>query len=388
MKAARVVSAVRFVAIVAAPVAILVLWSAFGPLVERKVRSTVASLRSTPPSFAPVSEWPDMPLIQSTRVLTPDVGITGTVDIAVSGNWLLALQFGNRLVGVNLATETVYDLTPSLAGHDPYNGIWRGRKGEFLLGGANTEGLTRLFLDFENGQLEVETSALRRPRNFLYSLPLRNGYWLSNAVFPESGLLSVEELVDGHLVSRSMVGRSLFPDVSARIVLVNLNANVIAAAPGGDRIAQVFRRTSRIHVYSASGTLERRIAGPIEVVARYDEFPALDTGETKMRTRPDTKFCYIDVAATSTSIVALFSGRSLGEFPRSGGEQLHVFQWDGRLIGAYKLDAPVQEIAAGPDERFVWAFRPEASEAPAAFVEYPLPTARAAALAGRDEAWQ
>ena len=388
MKAARVVSAVRFGAIVVAPVAVLVLWSSFGPLVERKVRSTVASLRSAPPSFAPVSEWPDTPLIQSTRVLTPDVGITGTVDIAVSGDWLLALQFRNRLAGVNLATETVYDLTPSLAGHDLYNGIWSGRKREFLLGGANAEGLTRLLLDFENGQLEVETRALRRPRNFLYSLPLRSGYWLSNAVFPESGLLSVDELVDGQFVSRSMVGRSLFPDVSASIVLVNLNTNVIAAAPGGDRIAQAFRRISRIHVYTASGALERRIAGPIEVVARYDEYPDLDTGETKMRMRPDTKFCYIDVTATSTSIVALFSGMALGEFPRSSGEQLHVFKWDGRLIGAYKLDAPVQEIAAGPDERFVWAFRPEASEASAAFVKYPLPAARAAALAGRDDARQ
>ena len=381
MKAARVVSAVRFVAIVLAPVAVLVLWSAFGPLVGRKVRSTVASLRSTPPSFAPVSEWPDTPLIRSSRVLTPDVGITGTVDIAVSGDWLLSLQFRNRLVGVNLATESVYDLTSSLAGHDPYNVIWRGRKGEFLLGGANAEGLARLVLDFENGQLKVETSELRRPRNLLYSLPLRSGYWLSNAVFPESGLLSVDELVEGRLVSRSMVGRSLFPDVSASIVLVNLNANVIAAAPDGERIAQAFRRTSRIHVYTASGSLERRIAGPIEVVARYDEYPAFDTDETKMRMRPDTKFCYIDVTATSTSIVALFSGRAFGEFPRSSAEQLHIFKWDGRLIGAYKLDAPVQEIAAGPDERFVWAFRPEA---PAAFVEYPLPAARAAALAGRD----
>ena len=366
----RLRAAGRFIGVVATPLILLIV--ATQVVIPLFVDALLPTTTPPSPETLPVSEWPRPRVLQPSSTLpVGEDELQGVFDIAASGRWLLAVG-RRRVVGVDTVDRSVHDLT-AISTSFPivgFSGVWGGDENEFFLSEGNADVFSRLVLASDGERLSLETDQLFRDERSIRSLPVSGGLWLSNGLFPDV-LLNVSELVDDRLVTRSRRGQPIFRDVPHDYVLRILQQNAIAASPDGTRIVQVFMQICRVHVYSASGTLERLIAGPIEIRLEYTErIDELD-GETKYAGHLEGKFCYVDVAATSNGIIALFSGRKSGNFGRemSDGDQLHVFDWDGRFLDVWKLDSAVQNIAASPDGAVLWAFERGTPR----LVEYTLP---------------
>ena len=65
-----------------------------------------------------------------------------------------------------------------------------------------------------------------------------------------------------------------------------------------------------------------------------------------MRTGPDLRFGYVDVAAANDGVYALFSGRTRECFERDAvfGRFIHVFSWAGRYERVLSTDADLLNI--------------------------------------------
>jgi hypothetical protein len=71
------------------------------------------------------------------------------------------------------------------------------------------------------------------------------------------------------------------------------------------------------------------------------------------------RFGYIHAAATDRLIFALYSGRSRDDSPGKAnfGEDIHVFDWSGNLLQAFKLDHDVLTIAIDQKGEILYAIR-------------------------------
>ena len=121
---------------------------------------------------------------------------------------------------------------------------------------------------------------------------------------------------------------------------------LLAAHPGQHRYAIANRYVSRIELLDVDRGSSLAVPGPVPVNAE--------------RTTVDLeRFAYVDAAGTATEVVTLFSGRSREEYAGSAGfgDQLHLFDWEGRFLGAYRLDADVLAIAVDESEGYVYALR-------------------------------
>lgn len=144
-------------------------------------------------------------------------------------------------------------------------------------------------------------------------------------------------------------GHTPFPRVVPEVAM-HLNRSALAASPDRSRIAQAFLYTSRLQFYGRDGRILRAVAGPEEVTPEYR---VVDDPREKMSRflRSDaTRFSYIDVTATDERVYALFSGRSRGEYEEEAyaATQLHVFDWEGTLVGVWTLDQDVRRITVDP----------------------------------------
>jgi hypothetical protein len=151
-------------------------------------------------------------------------------------------------------------------------------------------------------------------------------------------------------------------------------------APDRGRFALATRHADQLEIYRSDGTLLRRVHGsrgfePRYEVRRLKGVPYMTSGE-------DMRFGYIDVASTATHIYALYSGRARKEAPGEAhyGQHVQVFDWNGRLVGTYKLDASAVAIAPDPANGQLFAI----SRRPAnALVRYALPPPFQSGSAGK-----
>jgi hypothetical protein len=118
---------------------------------------------------------------------------------------------------------------------------------------------------------------------------------------------------------------------------------------GGSRIAIAYRHAGRLGVFDSSGRQVREIAGPFDFapvfqVGAGERGPAMVAGD-------DFRLGYVDLAVSDRYLLGLFSGRTVG---RAGpdaafGRHVHVFDWEGRLVAAFELEADAIAIELGPD---------------------------------------
>jgi hypothetical protein len=73
----------------------------------------------------------------------------------------------------------------------------------------------------------------------------------------------------------------------------------------------------------------------------------------------DAKNGYVAMAATSDRVIAVFSGRTLGEceIEASAGRDLHVFDWAGNLVAIYRLDTALRAVAVDTETGVVYGSR-------------------------------
>lgn len=133
-----------------------------------------------------------------------------------------------------------------------------------------------------------------------------------------------------------------------RSVVQHAYQSQMALDPERQRIVLAWWRGGSFEVFRVDGQLVRTFDGPFPFVPDYtvDEGPRGPI----MRAGWENRYGYLDVGATDSSIVALFSGRSEAHFRSDAwiGEYIHVFTWQGELTAVYRLDRAVHNIALSP----------------------------------------
>jgi hypothetical protein len=307
--------------------------------------------------------------IGSGRVLAAGPEFADTIDIVVSGDWLLALRLQNRLIGLNLRHGTVRDFSGILAKQRPveYHQMWRGRReGEVFVGNI-AQRFTQLSVTAEG--VTEDTTSFTRPPDVRYSLPVGKEEWLSNGYFRDDATLVSSQLVSDQLKTLSPIRHPVFPGISP-FVSLEANKNSVAARPDGRRVAQAFWFAPFVHIYDSSGELLHSIPTSLGMVQEFGEH--LVHGDVRMRYLPETVRCYVAVATTSVNVIALFSGKTMKEAGPNpiAGSQLHILNWDGAVTDVVNLDAAVSGLAASAKGELLWAIRRGQD---AAILEYALP---------------
>jgi hypothetical protein len=117
------------------------------------------------------------------------------------------------------------------------------------------------------------------------------------------------------------------------------------------------RHADRVELYDADGRLLRVARGPRGFEPVFEV--AMAGGQPTMASGDEMRFGYVDVAAAGEHLYALYSGASRGERPgrASFGGEVHVFDWDGRLLRILPLDHLALGLAVSDDGRTLYTVR-------------------------------
>ncbi len=130
------------------------------------------------------------------------------------------------------------------------------------------------------------------------------------------------------------------------------------------------RHADRVEIYRQDGELVTVARGPARFEPVYESVvranaPVMSSGE-------DLRFGYIDLFAAGDRLYGLYSGVTRGERPGRAtfGGEVHVFDWDGRLLARYALDGLALALAVDPGEQVVYTIRHDPEPA---VLRYALP---------------
>jgi hypothetical protein len=153
----------------------------------------------------------------------------------------------------------------------------------------------------------------------------------------------------------TLFGEPLFRGMT-RTLAEQLNMSTLAVSPDRTHVAAARRWADRIEIFDPrTAQLERSIAGPVVTKLEFDVTHI--RGQDVLTLTPDSAFSYVDVTATDTVILALYSGRLKGDFPAQfgAGSEVHAFSWDGRPMGRWRLPEAVQKIRADQSGSLLYA---------------------------------
>jgi hypothetical protein len=262
--------------------------------------------------------------------------------------------WNGKLVVLDIsARHPVMVVDPASGKVDRAYSLRGGGPGEFLWAkSADPAGGSNVWInDLQAGRITLydmgagkEVRTLRTPVGLFE--PVRLGDTLvSNGLFPGEILrFFVEnrsELRQVRAAAPSPFGRE-HPDV--RMIL---NRTTLAASPSRQRLVAAFFYANRLEFYDRHGRRTALAAGPRDFPPTYRVVP--DPRERLMRWVPtdETRYAYMDVAATDARVYALFAGRRSGgirNLDAFDGTEVHVFDWSGRLVEVMPLDVPVTHI--------------------------------------------
>lgn len=184
------------------------------------------------------------------------------------------------------------------------------------------------------------------------SIPTRalRAWWLDSARILALGAVDSNRLMifdrDGNRLS-TFRAPLLGSDSISRSARVSASSAVKVCGPvGGPRWGMSFITAGRIDLLDAATGLDGRMQAPVTT----DGYFVADSAGAW--SAPIPRLYYVDCAATSRWFYGLFSGRLREAFPgddASNGREVHVFDWDGRLVQVLVLAADAGYIAVDGD---------------------------------------
>jgi hypothetical protein len=125
-----------------------------------------------------------------------------------------------------------------------------------------------------------------------------------------------------------------------------------AARPDHSLLAVASRFASRLEIYTSDGSLVTTGRSPAQVAP--DAQRVVEQGE--FRETDETRFGYVDVAASDDFVFALYSGRSAADFEGREffSQQVHVFEWDGEYRGAVQLEVDATSLAVDKNSQTLY----------------------------------
>jgi hypothetical protein len=311
----------------------------------------------------------------------PSVGATPTMDLAVettvdgsvndsrtwlaghgSGVYVLRAIGSGQLHFYSASNSSPIDLTPIVREHYPerFNTLSVDNQlNRIYVGGIHTPEVG-VFRILQNGRSLEHDRSVRLTPDARLSWRVERGPdgWLGAGFLGDALIYSLREDATGDLAVVRRLGQPVYPDIRAPLVAGLLSSSRVALSPRGDRFAQAFLLASRLHIHLSDGRVDRMIAGPAAVRVELRRMFDHRDRQEKAAVTGNTKYAYIDVAADSDRIVALFSGRgekAFGVGEASVGNELHVFSWTGELLHVARLARDIRALAIEPDHGFVWA---------------------------------
>ncbi|HEX2078374.1 MAG TPA: BF3164 family lipoprotein [Longimicrobium sp.] len=129
----------------------------------------------------------------------------------------------------------------------------------------------------------------------------------------------------------------------------------MAVHPSRPLFVLASRYAGRLEAFDRDGALRVKFQVPHEF---SPDFSPADDGLNMVRGE-DFRFGYMDVTATADHVYALFSGRLHREMGGQAdvADQVHVFDWQGRLLHVIRLDTPVGRLAVDTARRTLYGTR-------------------------------
>ena len=155
----------------------------------------------------------------------------------------------------------------------------------------------------------------------------------------------------------AVIGTPLFPGLTP-VLSRSLNVTTLAQRPDGPELAAAFQWSNKIDVFDTdSMRLVRSISGPVESKLDFDI--AKLAGKPLFTLNDRSMFSYTSVAGSRDTIVGLYSGRLRARYRgrMAAGDELHVFGWDGRACGAWRLHDQIDQIAFDEDRDVLYGLR-------------------------------
>lgn len=206
------------------------------------------------------------------------------------------------------------------------------------------------------------TDPVRRMLALRSELAPLSALWVADTLLVSAGMFTRGRLAhfDSGGALRRVVGA--LPNAGQGVppeVAQHAYSGTLARHPTRPLVAIGTRHADRVEIYDAAGRVVTVGRGP----ARFE--PAFRVqvrgNDPLMASGGDLRFGYVDLTAAGDRLYGLYSGRTRGELPGRAnfGDQVHVFDWSGRLVQVLTLDARVLGIAvaAGPGGRTLYATR-------------------------------
>jgi len=195
---------------------------------------------------------------------------------------------------------------------------------------------------------------------------------LSNGLFPAEVLRHYR--VDGATARLDRIAaKSPFADVGPEAG-IHVNRTTLALSPERNRIALGFHLSSRIHFYDSSGRLLKSLGGPRPVTPRYRVLWDPRNKVKRVVPAPETRFGYLDMAASDDFVFALFSGRSQRQYEDRAAmaNEVHVFSWDGDLVAILTLTQEINRLTVDRSDGTLFGSREMPFPAVVQFEPIPL----------------
>lgn len=318
------------------------------------------------------------PVALTGQVLTSDsaLGLPGRIEV-VGRNVVVVDQAADSIIHVLDRTDGNLIRSFGRRGGGPgeYQGVWSvaavpGSDDEFWIWDVGSRRLTHVDLgeDFVDGGGPGERSVNVAAEVPILDPVLVEDRWVAVGFMEEGRFAFLDH--DGNMVG---TGGALPPgdDELPASVRQQVNQSSLAAKPDRSLLAVVTRHFDRLEIYRPDGTLVVSRTGPFDIQPEY-EVRMAEGRRPGIASGGDLRFGYVGVAATDDRIYALFSGRVRAGFPPGEAvyaEYVHVYDWEGTLLGALKLDAPSLSLAVDPAGEALYALRYDPVPA---VVRYPL----------------
>lgn len=156
----------------------------------------------------------------------------------------------------------------------------------------------------------------------------------------------------------SALGEQERPDTTLPLpIVLAANQEVLAVDHSRRRIFGAGIMNGVVRIYDSLGNVLHRAETPYALTPYYRI--GTKEGNVSMQPQPATRYGYLGAAATERLVFALFSGRTIRghQDGASAGRFIHVFNWEGKLVGILELPEAIGAIALTPDGRTILASR-------------------------------
>lgn len=217
-------------------------------------------------------------------------------------------------------------------------------------------GLRRLTpLRLVDGQVRIDTAAIVSPgvgAKAFGGTPWTDTTFLISGSYAEGRFQVISQ--SGVVISR--LGEQERGDTAVPLpIMLAASQEVLAVDHSRRRIVGAGIMNGIVRIYDSLGTVLHRAETPYAIAPYYRI--GTKEGAVSMQPQPGTRYGYLGVAATDRLIFTLFSGRTIRghQGGASAGRFIHVFNWDGRLVGILELSEAVGAISLTPDGRTILA---------------------------------